>query len=85
MVRRCLWPIVIASFVALFLVWMFSPTVDGPAPRQAAENTLSSEWTTAPEGPAVSVALPQTQIENERDEANPDGTSDPTDRRDNTP
>ena len=51
------WPIVIALLGALAVIWLFAPIADSST-ESAVKQTPSPEWTTAPEGPAVPVDLP---------------------------
>ena len=59
---KWLWPLVVALLTALLVIWFFSPLGDVPVSEPAPERTPSSEWTTAPEGPAVEVKLPVTPV-----------------------
>ena len=60
-VRYWLWPIVIALLGALLVIWLFAPS-DDPSQESRTNRAPNSEWTTAPEGPAVQVDLPEAPI-----------------------
>jgi len=54
------WPIVIVLLCALVVIWAFTPVTESPEPIP--EQTPDPNWTTAPEGPAVPVQLPDTPV-----------------------
>jgi len=56
-----LWPIVIVLLGVLLIIWLFVP-IGYSATEANPKQTPSSEWTTAPEEPAVPVDLPDAPI-----------------------
>lgn len=76
-----LWPIVIAALMALLVVWLFTPSAVAPVSEPAGANGPGDEWTTAPEGPAAPVALPDAPMRNVRGETDAAQTSAPADDR----
>lgn len=55
-------PIVAIAIIVLLAIWLLKPQAETTEPR--AQSTPSTEWTTAPEGPAVEVNLPETPMRN---------------------
>lgn len=59
-----MWLVIVTALVLLVaIVLLFYAPLRGPVPDEAPA-TPSTEWTTAPEGPAVPVDLPETPMRN---------------------
>jgi len=71
-----MWLVIAAALAALLaIVLLFYAPLRGPTPDEAPASP-STEWTTAPEGPAVQVDLPDTPMRNVP-RATPSATSQP--------